>query len=98
MPDSLVSMAIKMAKYVVDCLPKNVILAAVPRLNTYHALVYPYFTYGIILRGSTLKSHFTKLVILQNIVRSILKRNYMEHSHAPFIYIHLLKLHDIIRT
>ena len=62
----------------------------------YYTLVYPYLTYGIMLLRSTYISHFTKSFIIQKkIIRSILKRNYMEQTHALFICLHLLKLNDI---
>ena len=73
-----------------NCLP----VSALKTINC--ALGYPYLTYGIISWGSTYKSHFTKLFIIQKIIIcSILNRNYMEHSHALFICLHLLKLHDV---
>ena len=61
--------------------------------TTYYTLVYRYLTYGIISWGSTYQSHFTKVFIIQKkTICSILKTNYMEHSHALSICLHLLKL------
>ena len=75
-----------------NCLP----VSALKTINC--TLGYPYLTYGIISWGSTYKSHFTKLFIIhvqKILICSILKKNYREHSHALFICLHLLKLHDV---
>ena len=62
----------------------------------YYTLVYPYLTYGIILWGSTYKTYLTTLFIIpKKIVRSILKRNYREHSHPLFTCLKLVKLNDV---
>ena len=61
--------------------------------TTYCTLGYPYLTYGTILWGSTYKSYFTILFIVQKIiVRSVLKRNYMEHYHALFYILRLITI------
>ena len=60
----------------------------------YYTLVYPYLTYGIILWEYI--TYLTKLFIIQKkIVRSILKRNYREHSHPLFTCLKLVKLNDV---
>ena len=62
----------------------------------YYTLVYPYLTYGIILWGSTYKTYLTKLFIIKKqIVRSILKLNYWEHSHPLFTCLKLFKLNHV---
>ena len=84
------------ALYVINRVNNFLPVSAVKTIH--YTLVDPYLTYGIILWGSTYKSYFTNVFIIpKKIIRSILKINFMEHSHALFICHRLLKLHDIYK-
>ena len=47
------------------------------------------------LVGSTYKTYLTQLFSIKKIVRSILKRNYWEHSHPLFTCLKFIKLNDV---
>ena len=65
-------------------------------LMLYNALVYPYLTYGLLLWGSTFRSHLNKLIVMQKrAVRTIVLAPYNSHTHDIFLRLNILKLDAI---
>lgn len=62
-------------------------------LNLYYSLLYPYFTYGIEVWGSTFQAHINCLTKLQKkIVRIITNSNWRAHTHDLFRKLDILPL------
>ena len=64
----------------------------------YHALIYPYLNYGIVLWGSTYPT-YRNIIFLQQkkAVRCITGAKYRDHTSPIFKECQLLKLDDIYK-
>ena len=68
------------------------------RLDYYHAFIYPYIEYNIIIWGGTFKSVLTPLNIQhKRVIRIICGAGYIEHTEPLFKKLNLLKLDDVYR-
>ena len=66
-------------------------------INLYYALIYPYFTYGILAWGNTYSSTVNPLVTLQkNVLRIITFSDYREHTSPLFANLNILKFCDLV--
>jgi hypothetical protein len=62
----------------------------------YYTLVYPHLTYGIMLWGSTTKSHIHKVFVMQkNLIRVISNSDYNAHTDPIFVELQVMKMSDI---
>ena len=73
----------------------------VPRdllLQIYYSIIFPFFTYGIIIWGNNYKTTLNPLVTLQKkAVRIITFSHFQSHTSPIFKKLNLLKLPDIIK-
>ena len=71
-------------------------LNARARLNFYNSFILPYFTYNVLIWGSTTKNHLNPLILQQKrIVRTMTSASFIEHTGPIFKKLKLLKLIDI---
>ena len=66
--------------------------------NLYHALLYPFFTYGILAGGNTYStSTVNPLFILQKKALRIIKfSEYREHTSPLYVKLNILKFSDLV--
>ena len=66
-------------------------------INLYYALIYPYFTYGILAWGNTHSSTFNPLFTLQKKVSPIIAfSDYREHTSPLFANLNILEFCDLV--
>ena len=66
------------------------------RLDYYYAYMYPYFSYNIIIWGSTFPTHLQPLIIQQKrTIRTLTNAGYRDHTDPLFKRLKILKLEDI---
>ena len=62
----------------------------------YYSMVYPYLIYGITQWGTTFRTHFNKLNIMQKkIMRAIVGAKYNAYTSDIFHHLRIVKLEDI---
>ena len=67
-------------------------------ISIYYALVYPYLTYGCVLRGNNYEASVSQLVRLQNkVVRIIYNVPLRDHITPHYVNLGLIKLPDIVK-
>ena len=67
-------------------------------INFYYALLFPYFSYNIIIWGSTYKTYLEPLIRQQKrIIRIIAGANFLEHCNPLFHRLKILKFEDIYK-
>ena len=66
-------------------------------INLYHTLIYPFFTYGIIVWENAYSSNTNPLFLLQKrLIRLITFSDCDEHTNPLFIKLKIIKFNDIV--
>ena len=65
-------------------------------ISLYYSLIYPYFSYGVLVWGGTFESHLNRIVILQKRALRIMNNTeYRSHTNELFYENKILKIRDI---
>ena len=65
-------------------------------ISLYYSLIYPYFSYGVLVWGGTFESHINRLIILQKRALRIMNNTeFRSHTNELFYTNKILKIRDI---